>query len=201
MEEVTVGEAKLQFQILRSDRKKIAIQILPNGEVLVRAPYHVPQTMIDALVREQSEWILRSQKRMRMQNAVREQLPPLSQQDIQRLADQALKVIPKRVAFFAERLGVTYQKITIRNQRGRWGSCSAEGNLNFNCLLMLAPPSVLDYVIVHELCHRKELNHSTAFWNEVQAVLPNYKNEYRWLKENGGDLIARMKNGASSLSV
>lgn len=201
MEEVTVWEAKLQFQILRSDRKKIAIQILPNGEVLVRAPYHVPQTMIDALVREQSEWILRSQKRMRMQNAVREQLPPLSQQDIQRLADQALKVIPKRVAFFAERLGVTYQKITIRNQRGRWGSCSAEGNLNFNCLLMLAPPSVLDYVIVHELCHRKELNHSTAFWNEVQAVLPNYKNEYRWLKENGGDLIARMKNGASSLSV
>lgn len=196
-----MGEAKLQFQILRSDRKKIAIQILPNGEVLVRAPYHVPQTMIDALVREQSEWILRSQKRMRMQNAVREQLPPLSQQDIQRLADQALKVIPKRVAFFAERLGVTYQKITIRNQRGRWGSCSAEGNLNFNCLLMLAPPSVLDYVIVHELCHRKELNHSTAFWNEVQAVLPNYKNEYRWLKENGGDLIARMKNGASSLSV
>ena len=83
--------------------------------------------------------------------------------------------------------------ITIRNQKTRWGSCSSKGNLNFNCLLMLTPPEVIDYVVVHELCHRKEMNHSGAFWAEVEKVLPDYKEQVKWLKENGGQIIGRMK--------
>ena len=89
-------------------------------------------------------------------------------------------------------MGVTYGGITIRNQRSRWGSCSGQGTLNFNCLLMLAPPEVLDYVVVHELCHRKEMNHSAAFWAEVARVLPDYEARKRWLKENGPALIGRL---------
>ena len=83
------------------------------------------------------------------------------------LADQAVKTIPEKVRYYAPLVGVTYGRITIRNQRTRWGSCSSKGNLNFNCLLMLAPPEVLDSVVVHELCHRKEMNHSKMKWNQL----------------------------------
>ena len=105
------------------------------------------------------------------------------------LAEEALKVIPERVEYFAKVIGVTYGKITIRNQKTRWGSCSSKGNLNFNCLLMLAPSEVLDYVVVHELCHRKQMNHSKAFWAEVEKVCPDYKAAKKWLKEEGSQLI------------
>ena len=119
-------------------------------------------------------------------------IEPLSQSDIQALADKALSVIPDRVKYYAEIIGVTYGRITIRNQRSRWGSCSARGNLNFNCLLMLAPPEVLDSVIVHELCHRKVMNHSDKFYAEVLRVFPNYYICNKWLEENGNVLIMRM---------
>lgn len=112
-------------------------------------------------------------------------------QEIQELADQAVKVIPQRVAYYAPKIGVDYGRITIRNQKTRWGSCSANGNLNFNCLLMLTPSEVIDSVVVHELCHRKEMNHSDRFYAEVLRVFPDYWKWNRWLKENGGQLMQR----------
>ena len=96
------------------------------------------------------------------------------------------------LARFAALVGVTYGRITIRAQKSRWGSCSGKGNLNFNCLLMLCSEDVRDYVVVHELCHRKELNHSPRFWAEVEKVLPGYKVQRKWLKDNGGGLIRRL---------
>ena len=105
---------------------------------------------------------------------------------------EAVRVIPARVAYFAPLVGVTYGRITIRNQRSRWGSCSSKGNLNFNCLLMLAPPEVLDSVIVHELCHRLEMNHSKRFYAHVHRVYPEYDRAHAWLKEHGTELMLRM---------
>jgi predicted metal-dependent hydrolase len=93
------------------------------------------------------------------------------------------------VAYYAEKLGVSYGKITLRQQKTRWGSCAANGNLNFNWLLILAPPEVLDYVVVHELCHRREMNHSQAFWKEVEKILPDYRERQKWLKDNGWRLM------------
>ena len=100
--------------------------------------------------------------------------------------------LPERTAYFAEKMRVSYGNITIRDQHTRWGSCSGKGNLNFNCLLVLTPPEVMDYVIVHELCHRREMNHSQRFWAEVENVLPDYRERKKWLKDNGGTLIGRL---------
>lgn len=104
----------------------------------------------------------------------------------------AKKVIPEKVAYYARLMNVTYGRISIRKQKTRWGSCSNKGNLNFNCLLMMMPPEVLDYVIVHELSHRLEMNHSKRFWAQVEKVIPDYKTQKTWLKEHGIEIMIRM---------
>ena len=111
------------------------------------------------------------------------------------LANQALAWFPPRVRIFADQIGVRVGRTTIRNQKTRWGSCSAQGNLNFNCLLMLCPPEIRDYVIVHELCHRLEMNHSPRFWAAVEKVLPDYRQRRKWLKTEGQAILARMTAG------
>ncbi len=184
---------KMQVEIIRGNRKSIAIEISPDCQVRVRAPYRVSEAKIRQFVQEKSDWIMKHLQIMEERQKQKLQMPAFTKEEIQCLADRALEIIPKRVACFAPKVGVSYGRITIRNQRTRWGSCSSKGNLNFNCLLMLAPSEVLDYVVVHELCHRKEMNHSPRFWAEVERVLPDYRKQKRWLKENGSAIMDRMK--------
>lgn len=186
--------ARLNYTVIRSSRKTLSLQIKPDGAVELRAPLGLPQREIDRFVAEKADWIEKTLAKVQAAKAAGEQ-QPLTMEDIQKLADEALRRIPPRVREYASRMGVTYGRITIRNQTGRWGSCSSQGNLNFNCLLMLAPDEVLDYVVVHELAHRKHMDHSAAFWAEVEAVLPDYKAQKQWLKTNGGALLARMRSG------
>lgn len=182
----------MDIEVRRSKRKTMTIEVTKEAKVLVRAPHRMPLSEIQRFVNEKSDWIEKHvQKMLEKQQEVLE-VERLTTEQIRELAEQALKVIPERVAYYAKIVGVTYGRITIRNQKTRWGSCSGKGNLNFNCLLMLTPPEVLDYVVVHELCHRKEMNHSKRFWNEVEKVLPDYRERRKWLKENGGRIIGRM---------
>lgn len=196
----------MNVKIIRSNRKTLAIQINPDLSVTVRAPIYASQREIERILKEKEGWIQKHIEKIREQEAKRKEMygekgeygksaerEYLSNEEIHKLAEKALEYIPKRVSYFAKQIGVTYGKITIRNQKTRWGSCSSKGNLNFNCLLMLTPPEVIDYVVVHELCHRKEMNHSGAFWAEVEKVIPDYKEQVKWLKENGGKIIGRMK--------
>lgn len=180
------------IRIIRSNRKTMALEITKDAEILVRAPLRMPDKEIQRFVVEKQEWITTKLVLMKERQKERESAEKLDAEEVRELARQALKVIPERVAFFAPKVGVTYGRITIRNQRTRWGSCSGKGNLNFNCLLMLTPSEIMDYVVVHELCHRKEMNHSAAFWAEVEKILPDYRERRRWLKEHGGAIIARM---------
>lgn len=181
------------LEVRRSNRKTMSVEITREARVLVRAPYRMPVQEIQRFVNEKSDWIEKHIQKMLERQQEAEKQESLTTEQIRELAEQALEVIPKRVAYYAKILGVTYGRITIRNQKTRWGSCSGKGNLNFNCLLMLTPPEVQDYVVVHELCHRKEMNHSRRFWHEVEKVLPDYRERRKWLKENGTSIIERME--------
>ncbi len=99
--------------------------------------------------------------------------------------EQFQKILKERVHLYSQRLGVKPGRITIREQKTRWGSCSSKGNLNFNWRLVMASPEVLDYVVIHELCHMKHMNHSNNFWALVQNICPRYKEYRKWLKDNG----------------
>ena len=174
---------KLTYQLIRSERKTVSLQIAQEGELVVRAPKRMAKAEIDRFVESKRGWIEKH-----AQN--REQdVPKMTEAEFDTLVRHALEVIPEVVARFAPVVGVTYGRITIRNQRTCWGSCSAQGNLNFNCVLMRAPDDVLEYVVVHELCHRKEMNHGPKFWAEVERVLPNYRESRKWLSVNGSALI------------
>lgn len=182
-----------EITLIRSRRKSLAIEITPELQVVVRAPARMPVREINAFVQEKDDWIRAHLQRMEEKKRLREQHrePAFSEEELQELATQAMKLIPQKVRYYAQIIGVTYGRITIRNQRTRWGSCSGKGNLNFNCLLLLMPEEVLDYVVVHELCHRKEMNHSARFWEEVEKILPDYRQRRKWLKDNGGRIMDR----------
>ena len=178
----------------RSGRKTLSVEIRPDASLLVRAPLAVPEERILSFLEGHSAWI--ESRRERLLDRI-ESMPSraLSDDEIRKLADEAVRDIPKRVRHFAPLVGVTCGRITIRNQKTRWGSCSAKRNLNFNCLLMLTPPEVRDYVVVHELCHIREMNHSARFWAQVERVLPDYRVQVRWLRENGAAVMRRMLIG------
>lgn len=98
-----------------------------------------------------------------------------------------------RASHWASLMGVTFARVTVRDQRTRWASCSREGNLSFNWRLTLAPPEVLDYVVVHELAHRLEMNHSRRFWVHVEKQFPDHRVHRRWLRKNGEALYRAKK--------
>lgn len=185
----------MNVTIIRSNRKTISIQVNPDLSVTVRAPKRASARYIEQILQEKESWInkhIQQIKRKRIQYES-QNINQLSFDEINKLIDKAHDYIPGRVSYFAKLMGVDYGRITIRNQKTRWGSCSSKGNLNFNCLLMLAPPEVIDYVVVHELCHRKQMNHSKDFWSEVEKVIPNYKQSEKWLKDEGTLIMHRAK--------
>lgn len=177
----------LSYQIIRSARKTIGIQIMPDGSVVVRCPKRMRQDDVKRFVESKSDWI---EKHL----AGRDLAAPekLNEQELKILREKTRKLVTERVKHYAAIIGVHYNQIAIRTQRTRWGSCSSKGNLNFNCLLGLTPPEVLEYVVVHELCHLIEMNHSEQFWDAVERIIPDYKVHRKWLKDNGNKLIAKL---------
>ncbi len=176
---------QIDYTLVRSDRKSISIRIKPDGQVEVRCPRRMSGAAVQTFVDSKRDWILGHLAKLTP-------VQRLTDRELEALRKQTRALIEQRVSHYAPMVGVTYGRIAIRAQHTRWGSCSAKGNLNFNCLLALTPPEVLDYVVVHELCHRKELNHSPRFWQAVEQLLPDYKRSRAWLKAHGRELIAKL---------
>lgn len=172
------------YRIIRTRRKTIGLEISPDLQITVRAPYHISDVRIREFVESKQTWILKHLAIMQDRQA-HDPIPAgvISDKELRHMTKEARIIIPERVKYFAKIIGVTYGQITIRHQKTRWGSCSSSGNLNFNCMLMATSPELIDYVVVHELCHRKQLNHSPLFWKEVEEILPDYRNLRSRLRE------------------
>lgn len=183
--------ADIKINIIRTDRKTLSIQ-LKHGEIIARAPLRMNDKEIYSFIESKKSWIEKNLAKMEEREKAISDVQPFTQEEINALAEKAKVIIPERVKYYAYKIGVTYNRITIRCQRTRWGSCSSKGNLNFNCLLALFPLEVIDSVVVHELCHRKHMNHSPQFYAEIDKVFPEYKKWHKWLSDNGGVYMGRL---------
>ena len=135
-----------ELRIVRSRRKTLALQVLPTGEIVARAPLRLPERDIHAFAEQHAAWLETAVARARAGSRAAQRAGILSEAELQRLRTAAQADLTERVTRLAARMGVDFAGITIRAQRTRWGSCSARGSLSFNCLLMLAPPEVREYV-------------------------------------------------------
>lgn len=198
MMKMKIGEYNVEVR--RSKRKSAAIKITADMQIVVFVPLYVSDNEIERMVISKSKWI--DEHMLKVQSTIdeRSKLEKITFEQVKELADQAVEYIPKRVKYYAEKENFVYNKITIKNLVSRWGSCSTKGNLNFNCLLMLTPDYVIDYIVVHELCHLREMNHSEKFWAEVEKIMPDYQRAELWLKQNGGNLISRMRGNTGNLN-
>ena len=181
----------IPINIIRSSRKTISMEI-KTDYILVRAPKLMSRRSIYAFINEKRSWIEKHLSLMQERKAALDESSPFTSDEIKEMSAKASYIIDKKVKKYASIIGVDYGRITIRRQRTRWGSCSDKGNLNFNCLLILFPEDVIDYVVVHELCHRKHMNHSAEFYAEVERVIPEYRKCKKWLKDNGGLYLSRL---------
>ena len=180
----------MKYKIVRSGRKTLGLEVR-DEEIIIRAPERASIKEIDSFVRSHRDWIEKKLKKLEEQRKQAQE--PLTDEELNDLVSAAKKYIPGRVAYYAPIIGVRYSRVTIRKQHTRWGSCSAKRNLSFNCLLMLTPPEVIDSVVVHELCHLKEMNHSRRFYHEVIKAYPEYRKWDKWLRENGKIIMMRLK--------
>ena len=182
----------IEVNVIRSRRRTLSVEIGKEGEILVRAPKWATKREINAFLEKNATWIAKHKAMAERRRERAKDLPVLTATELDHLVKLARRKIPERVAYYAPLVGVNYGRISIRKQRTRWGSCSREGNLNFNVLLMIAPPEVMDSVIVHELCHRIHMNHSKEFYASIYRVFPEYDRWNKWLKTNGDLLMSRL---------
>lgn len=167
--------------VIYSKRKTLGLQVKSDGAVTVRVPYRVSDETVKLFIEKHTGWILQKRQRWRAQTEVPvTRLPEVVTEAGKR---QIRQLIMQRVEYYADIMGIAYGRITMRNQKTRWGSCSSDGNLNFNCRLLFVPKELVDYVVVHELAHRRHMDHSPAFWQEVEKYMPDYKERRKQLKK------------------
>ena len=174
----------MNIQVIKSRRRTIGIEVYADGKVIVRTPLRMSSTEINRFIDEHEDWIKQKLDFVRQKSDNRHGtgapgVECLSKQELDNIKD----TFEKRVQFYCDIMNVSVGRITIRNQKTRWGSCSSKGNVNFNYQLYYMPQELMDYVIVHELSHRRYMNHSAEFWEEVEKYCPEYRTYRKQLKE------------------
>ncbi|MFZ2038810.1 MAG: SprT family zinc-dependent metalloprotease [Minisyncoccia bacterium] len=171
----------IQYKLRQSLRaKRMKISVFCDGRVVVTVPRNFNNNLLQKFLFEKKAWI--SEKVRKFLKSPMRFVHISTKKDFLKYKNEVQKLVEERLSFFNQTYGLKYNKITIRNQKSRWGSCSRKGNLNFNYKIKYLPAEVRDYVIVHELCHLKEFNHSKDFWKLVSMVIPEYKEMRRKLK-------------------
>ena len=188
----------MEYIVIRSRRKTLSMQVKGDGRVEIRAPLRTSDAEIRRFLETHRRWLEKHLQKAQALQQAKAGVRKLTAAETAELKKKAKRILPERVAYWAPLIGVRPGRIAVRCQKTRWGSCSTKGNLNFNCLLMLAPEDVIDSIVVHELCHLKHMNHSKRFYAEIEKVLPDYRQHQQWLKDNGEFLLARVDQGDGS---
>ncbi len=172
----------MQYTLKLNKRaRSIRITVRNDGTVLISAPRYAGLRRIEQFVMEKQEWILEKQKHF----ASMPQQPKLNPMEVKRLKKEALLLVEDRLKYYSSVYGIKYGRISIRGQKTRWGSCSRAGNLNFNYRIATLSRELADYIVVHELCHIKEFNHSKNFWALVEQTIPEYRTYKAQLRKSG----------------
>ena len=183
---LVIEDLNISVILKREKRKTLAITITPEGSLLIKAPFQMKEKEIERFIGQKRYWIYKQAKRVIEENKHR---VCRSEEEINELREQAREVLTQKTDYYKQILKVDYQRIRIGNQKTRWGSCSSRGTISYNWHLILMPERIMDYVVVHELCHLLEMNHSAAFWKKVSEILPDYQSRRKWLKENGNQYL------------
>ena len=169
-----------QYELIRSRRKTLALEITKDCRVLVRAPMRLSQARIEAFVANHADWIERHLELQKQKLAYAP--PPPTAEAIAELKKKARSILPDKVAFWSQIMGVTPTGLKITTAQKRYGSCSGKNSLCFSCFLMNCPEEAIDLVVVHELCHIHEKNHGPRFYALMEQYLPDYKERKKLLK-------------------
>ena len=169
-----------EYELIRSGRRTLALEITRDCRILVRAPQHLSKARIEAFVTSHEDWIRRHLERQTQRAAAAP--PPPSETEITTLKAQAHEVLPYKVSYLANIMGVSPTGIKITTARKRYGSCSAKNSLCFSCFLIQQPEAAIDLVVVHELCHITEKNHGPRFYALLERYLPDYRERKKLLK-------------------
>lgn len=170
----------MDYEIIYSKRKTLGLEVKPNLKIIVRAPYRLDKKYIDDFVQSKSDWINRTLEKLssRTVNPYR-----FSDVEINEMKKKTLSVVIPKVEHYSALMGVQPKKISSSSAKRRFASCSSKGTLSFSFRLCLYPEEAIDYVVVHELAHMKEMNHSKKFWAVVETYMPDYKSRRKLLKE------------------
>jgi len=172
----------INYTLIRSKRKILAIQITKEAVIKVRAPLKLPLREIEKFLLQKQCWIEKTRQKVLSQNE-KMTVPSFSKEQEQKLIQKAKELLPAKVEHYAGLLNVTPTAVKVGCAKTRWGSCSAKNSLNFSWRLMLVDEDAIDYVVVHELAHIKEHNHGKRFWAIVESILPDYKVRRKKLKD------------------
>jgi len=170
----------MDYQIIRSKRKTMSLEVTGDGRILVRAPLHLSDGRIRQFVTDHDRWLQQALARQQVRSAAH---PEPDEAEIQRLKTLAKELLPVKAAAFAQQMGLSYTGITITGARTRFGSCSSRNRLCFSWRLMQYPEPAIDYVVVHELAHLVHRNHGPEFHALVASILPDHKHRRALLKE------------------
>ena len=171
---LTTQGRNIEYEIRVSGKAKaIRITVYHDSRVIITSPKYVSENVIEKFIQSKALWIFN--KTTHFMNNPKTILRSGGGRDYREYKEKALKIVHERLFHFNTEYNFTWKNVTIKNTKGRWGSCSKKGNLNFSYKLALMPRELMDYVVVHELCHLREMNHSEKFWNLVARTFPHYK--------------------------
>ena len=186
--QINLHNRVVDYTIRRSKKaKRLRLAVYGDGNLIVTIPRIFPSFLIDKYIVAKSQWIISKFDFFEKLNKKKKILFTVDSYNDNKL--KALDIITKRIVVLNKNHKYEFNKVTIKNQKTCWGSCSLKKNLNFNYKVIFLPPKIRDYIIIHELCHLKEFNHSQKFWKLVATFMPNYELLIKQLKAKGINLI------------